>query len=182
MIHLIIGGSGSGKSVYGEECAMRYPDSDRIYLATMKVYDEEGEKKVARHRQLRKDKGFTTIEKTNDIGSIQIGEGKIILLECMSNLLANEMFTGDGSCGTFTGDGSCGTFCGTVEKIVEAVRFLGENNNLIIISNNVFEDGIEYDEYTNLYLEALGSINTKIAAIADRVDEVVVGIPVNLKK
>lgn len=51
----------------------------------------------------------------------------------------------------------------------------------MIVSNNVFEDGIAYDASTLRYIEALGRINTRLADLADHVLEVVVGIPVTVK-
>ena len=65
MIHLVIGGSGSGKSEFAENLL---EDSQRkYYIATMQVYEEEGRKKVARHRRLRAGKGFQTIEQPRDM-------------------------------------------------------------------------------------------------------------------
>ena len=59
MMVLIIGGSGSGKSAYAEEYIGRLSGkSNKYYLATMQVFDEEGKKKVARHQRLQKNKGF----------------------------------------------------------------------------------------------------------------------------
>ena len=52
---------------------------------------------------------------------------------------------------------------------------------LVIVTNNVFEDGRRYDAATMEYLKAMGLINQEIAAMADRVIEVVVGIPVRIK-
>ena len=49
---------------------------------------------------------------------------------------------------------------------------------VIIVTNVLFSDGIDYDEGTREYLSALGKINQEIAARADRVIEVVAGIPV----
>ena len=65
MIHLVIGGSGSGKSEYAENLLEDSPG--KYYIATMQVYDAEGRKKVARHQRLRAGKGFQTIEQTRDI-------------------------------------------------------------------------------------------------------------------
>ena len=52
----------------------------------------------------------------------------------------------------------------------------------ILVTNNVFEDGIEYDESTRSYMKALASINIEISAVADRVTEVVCGLPLVLKE
>ena len=66
-----------------------------LYIATMYPYGEETEKKIERHRMLRKGKGFETLEWYTGLklhleeGSLQ---GSDVLLECMSNLVANEMY------------------------------------------------------------------------------------------
>ena len=67
MIHLITGGSGSGKSEYAEECLLHMNsnnsvDKTFIYLATMRPYGEEARKKIRRHHKLRAGKGFDTLE------------------------------------------------------------------------------------------------------------------------
>ena len=43
------------------------------------------------------------------------------------------------------------------------------------------EDGITYDDATTKYIQAMGKINQKLAALADRIVEVVAGIPVIFK-
>jgi len=68
------------------------------------------------------------------------------------------------------------------EKIVSEIQTLSQKlDNLVIVTNNVFEDGVIYDAGTMEYLRALGRINAALAHLADRVAEVVVGIPVELK-
>ena len=44
MITLVLGGSGSGKSAYAEH--LLDGKTNKYYIATMQVYDAEGEKKV----------------------------------------------------------------------------------------------------------------------------------------
>ena len=54
MMTLVIGGSGSGKSAYAEKISVELVgQSNKYYLATMKVYDKEIQQKVERHRRLR---------------------------------------------------------------------------------------------------------------------------------
>ena len=193
MITLVTGGSGSGKSAYAESL-LSSCEGIRYYIATMQIYDAEGEKKVERHRKLRAGKGFLTIESPINVGKIQFAcageaeqaqyrqetvrkvqgssEKKSALLECMSNLTANEMFTKDGMKSEDE----------VVEKIVSEIQTLSQKlDNLVIVTNNVFEDGVIYDAGTMEYLRALGRINAALARLADRVAEVVVGIPVELK-
>ena len=61
MVSLVIGGSGSGKSEFAEQLACK-TDGKRYYIATMQPYDEEMWEKIKRHQEVRKDKGFETIE------------------------------------------------------------------------------------------------------------------------
>lgn len=200
MITLIIGGSGSGKSAYAEDYVLAAAiDLPKYYIATMQVYDAEGERKVERHRRLRAGKGFVTIEQPTDIGKAGIKisgnawneqekgdihevdgmdapneekQGGVALLECMSNLVANEMFSGEQMPETDA----------VVRRVTEEIEALAKQlTHLVIVSNNVFEDGIAYDASTLRYMEALGRINTHLAELADHVVEVVVGIPVSVK-
>ena len=200
MITLIIGGSGSGKSAYAEDYVLAAAaDLPKYYIATMQVYDAEGERKVERHRRLRAGKGFVTIEQPTDIGKAGIKiagnawneqekgdihevdgmdapneekQGGVALLECMSNLVANEMFSGEQMPETDA----------VVRCVTEGIEALAKQlTHLVIVSNNVFEDGIAYDASTLRYIEALGRINTRLADLADHVLEVVVGISVTVK-
>lgn len=195
MITLVTGGSGSGKSAYAEDVAVSAEGTEKYYIATMQIYDAEGERKVERHRKLRAGKGFTTVESPWNVGQVvfptfteaktvctDCGEPEPIqkkpeqrtaLLECMSNLVANEMFSTDGMREEDA----------VVTKVVQDMELLAAKlDHLVIVTNNVFEDGISYDAGTMAYLRALGRINAALAKRADRVVEVVVGIPVILKE
>ena len=54
--------------------------------------------------------------------------------------------------------------------------------HLFIVTNEIFSDSMEYEEQTRLYQKYLGLINVKTARMADRVVEVVYGIPIENKK
>lgn len=174
MVYVIMGGSGSGKSAYAEElmCKIAAP-GQRFYLATMQAFGEEGRKRVERHRRQRGGRGFQTIEKAADIGELLFpSQDASVLLECMSNLTANEMFTGQGIRPEED----------VVKKVCSDVEILaGKVRHLVIVANNVFEDGVRYEEETMAYLRALGEINRRIILLADAAVEVVYSIPLFLK-
>lgn len=176
MVYLIIGGSGSGKSAYAERLMERFTGvTEKYYLATMQIFDEEGEKRKKKHKAARRGKGFLTIEQPRDIkkAAEQIKTGSAVLLECMSNLVANEMFPADG---VVPGEQ-------VKEKILAEIRALREAvSRLVVVTNNVFEDGVPYDEDTLAYIRTLGEINRCLIREADEATEVVVGLPVSLKK
>ena len=185
MIILICGGSGCGKSSYAENKIMELArvKGERIYyLATMEVYGEEGKKKVERHRKMRFDKGMVTLEQTRNISACipkMEEKARAVLLEDLGNLVANEMFS-DLSTGE---DPVCGrSWEIVVTKILEQIRVLErEVGHLLIVTNNVFEDGVTYEAGTKNYLMALGRLNEELARTASEVVEMVVGIPLKIK-
>lgn len=167
MMILVTGGSGSGKSAFAEDCVVSFGKTDRIYIATMYPFDEESRKRVQRHRKMRQGKGFETVECYTGLDKIRLPENCTVLLECMSNLVANEMFQEEGA------------HENTVEAVLKGVRHIRKQaGNLVIVTNEIFSEAADYQGETELYQEYLGQINQKIAEIADQVVEVVYGIPV----
>lgn len=173
MLILVTGGSGSGKSEYAENLAVSLGEK-RVYAATMMVYDEEGRRRVERHRKMRESKAFYTVEcpvNLEEVAEAGSMDGAVVLLECMSNLAANEMFPSGGE---------NRTEAFVVEKILGGIQAaLDRCTHLIVVTNEVFSDGNTYDEGTEAYIRVLGRVNQKLAAMADRVTEVVCGIPVD---
>lgn len=175
---IITGGSGSGKSAYAENRITELANGQMpvYYLATMQVYGEEGRQRVEKHRRQREGKGFLTIEQPRSIADalqVMVPGNKAVLLECMSNLVANEMFAAE-----IPADMES-----VHNKIIAGIQALRkECENLVIVTNNVFEDGEFYDDTTMEYIRTLGSVNASFAELADEVWEVVVGIPVLLKE
>ncbi len=179
MLHIVYGGSASGKSSYAESFAMSLQGEGRLlYIATMYPYkwntteiDQETMQRIERHRAMRADKGFDTVECYRHVEHIVAKRQDVLLLECMSNLLANEMFLEpdaddggrpetmsevekagvDGNAGSDvekTGvDGNVGsdvaeTMSPVSKKIVQALIDLSTRvQELVIVTNDVFSDG-----------------------------------------
>lgn len=183
MIALVIGGSGSGKSAYAEQMAVKAAGNGSLYyVATMQVYDEEGKKKVERHQKMRAGKGFLTIEqprRLKEAAEKVAAERGTVLLECMSNLVANEMFSEENLSAVMDE----AKIKQLSHEIISGVTALQDSCDiLIIVTNQIFEDGIRYDASTMDYIRLLGDINRQIAERAEQVIEVVAGIPIFIKK
>lgn len=175
MMKLVYGGSGSGKSAYAEDCIMKFQTDSRYYLATMKVFGEEERQKIARHQKLREGKGFSVLEYPENVGMAAAkfkGRNASVLLECMSNLAANEMFQPEMQ---RSADETAQKILADVLTLEKAADFL------VVVSNSVFQDGNVYEKSTMQYIEALGKINCLLAEHADEVVEIVAGIPVKIK-
>ena len=149
MLTLVTGGSGSGKSAFAEDRVLSFGDARRIYIATMHPFDEESHKRIERHQKMRAGKGFETVECYTGLKNVKLPAGCVVLLECMSNLVANEMFEEQ-----------------------------GEAAHVVIVTNEIFSDAVVFDGDMDSYLEYLGKINQTAAQRADEVVEVVYGIPV----
>ena len=165
MIVLVTGGSGCGKSTWAERLIASMPEGQRVYIATMQVYDEESVRRVARHRAQRAHLGFATIECEQNLAAADIPQGSVVLLEDLVNLTANEMFDG-----------------GDPSRIVPALESLASRcRHLVMVTNDVFSDGVQYDPSTQEYLRVLAHVNGQAARLADTVAEVVYSIPLILK-
>ena len=165
MIVLVTGGSGSGKSAFAERLIEHLPREKRVYAATMQVYDGESVRRVQRHRAQRAGLAFETVECPKDLAGAGIADGSTVLVEDLMNLTANEIFDG-----------------GDPDRIVPALEDLAARcAHLILVTGDVFSDGVQYPEETEAYRRKLAEINRKAAALSDIVVEVVYSIPVLLK-
>lgn len=166
---LLTGGSACGKSTYAEALAMRFPPP-RYYIATMRIYSQECQERVDRHRQIRGNKGFITLECDVDIHSLILPQKGTVLLECMCNLTANEMFDCQGG------------ITEAQDKIIFGIESLAAQcDTLIVVTNDVGSDSGQYDEGTREYIKTLGRLNITLAERFDCVYELVCGIPLALK-
>ena len=165
MQFLVLGGSACGKSEYAERIVQSFP-SPRFYIATMQPYGDEGRERVQKHRAMREGKGFTTIERYKDLLGLILPQRGTVLLECIGNLTANEMFSAD-----------CEK--DSTDAVIGGITHLkNQCENLIIVTNETGSDGNIYDEATERYINALGRINAALVLFSDCVYEVVAGIPV----
>ena len=195
MLYIVTGGSGSGKSEYAEQTAVQCRNrtgGTLWYLATMRSWDDEGRKRVERHRRMRAAKGFETIERYTGLETLELRETfeelnpagldaeqetdslkywesrrvaqkQVLLLECMSNLVLNEFYDQEN---------------GAEERILQGIKHLQKQcGDLIIVTNEIFSDGVTYEPESERYIELLGRINRELGQMADSVTEVVYGIP-----
>ena len=167
MLTLVIGGNASGKSEYAERHMMEL-GGPRVYIATMEPFGEEAQARIEKHRAARKDRGFETIECYTGLRNVQLPRGSNVLLEDLGNLVANELFSGNGH--------------GAV-AVKEGIDFLLERcTHLTVVTNEVFSGGAGYSRETLRYMRELAEINRYLAGKADLVVEVFCGIPSFLKR
>ena len=187
MIALVTGGASSGKSRIAEELCTALgtasgstPSGRLVYLATMRPFGDEGARRVARHRAMREGKGFETLECYGPLSSVPTDavDGATVLLEDLGNLVANALFAPDGPAAAETNNTAAEL---TAAISDDALAFAHRCSNLVIVGNEVGEDGIAYDAETQRYQEVLGGLSQRLAAGSDVVIASICGVPTILK-
>lgn len=175
MIHTIVGGNGSGKSKFAEKWIEGKKEGKEpwIYLATMKVVGEEGRARVKKHQLQRGESTFYTLEAEKEFSKIEFPRNQGILLECMSNLVANLWYPAEGE---------------KVEKeevfarVKQEIEYLNtQTKQLVIVTNDVGRTR-ESDPLLEEFQWLMGAINCYLGKISNQVIEVVAGIPIFIKE
>lgn len=171
MITFVCGGVRSGKSQFAENLLAEAPEG-KVYVATARCYDDEMRLRVKKHQEDRKDKGFRTIEEPLDLNAVIscVSSKEVVLLECLTSLVANTMFELKLSHEE------------TTQRIIKSIKALNHQvDHLVIVSNDIFSDGGQYSKETHSYMESLGMLHQLICREADRVYELVYGVSIRRK-
>ena len=132
--------------------------------------DEENHARIRKHREDRASKGFDTIECQQRLSRVSVKEDSAVLLECLTNLVANEMF------------GEKGAGEKTEEEIRKGLdRLMHTAADLVVVTNNLYSGPEEFSDTVLAYCETLAALEKYVAARADEVTEMVAGIPVRIK-
>lgn len=180
MIVLVVGGAKSGKSMFAQNLSkslnesLKNPINGQLdgeierevgklyYVATMNPYDLEDLKRIENHLREREGYGFNTIEETLNMSKVSslIKEEDTVLIDSITSLVTNYMFRGK----EFYKDVSDDILSGILEII-------NNSKNVVIVSDYLFSDSIQYDCYTENFRKEIGIVNRKLAKIADTVVE-----------
>jgi adenosylcobinamide kinase/adenosylcobinamide-phosphate guanylyltransferase len=175
-IHLITGGSRSGKSAHAQALAEALP-GPRAYVATCPIIDAETAARVKLHREARDAALWDTIEEPVDLAGA-IGRAtayRVLLIDCLTLWINNLLFEAEQRGEVFTEEAAaqrsreliaaCGAFPGTV----------------IFVTNEVGMGIVPENELARRFRDCAGRMNQLIAAAAAEVTLVVSGIPLRLK-
>ena len=169
---LILGGARSGKSRLALRLAAAMPRGSRgAFLATAQALDGDMEARIARHRAERP-AGWATIEEPYDVMAAcesLAGRVDVVVLDCVTLWVANLLLRGDGETSILAAADALAGYL--VER-----RF-----SLIIVSNEVGAGVHSSTEVGLRFRDALGGVNQRIAAAADRVSFMVAGLPMTIK-
>jgi len=165
-IILVTGGARSGKSSHAEARTRSFP-GERIYIATSRVYDDEMRDRIDRHIADRGD-GWTTIEEPVNLAEVldqTDGRGPR-LVDCMTLWLSNLMLDGR------EWEPAAKTLIETLSRQASPV---------ILVSNEVGMGIVPENALARAFRDAQGWLNQRVAVVADEVQFVVAGLPLQIK-
>ncbi len=173
-LFLTTGGARSGKSRYAEELVGSF-GGEVAYVATLEVGDEEMEHRIKRHKA-RRPPEWRTVETTLDIiGTIATLRESVVLLDCLSGWVSNILLAHEED-----GEEAILNFVtGAVEEFLAVVR--ESEKTVVVVTNEVGSGVVPAYSLGRWYRDALGLANQRVAAEADAVCLMAVGLPLVLK-
>jgi len=194
---LILGGARSGKSSYAEQRAKDVGGESVLYVATSETKDEEMIERVIKHRSERPS-AWGTVEAPRNVAQAlrqaqdtaihrERSTAKVILLDCMTFLVANHLMDAAAPEDDPFDDPSSDPFDAQIEADVVAevealVEYIQEVDvELLVVSNEVGLGVVPPYELGRAYRDILGRANQILARHADEVQLLVAGIPMKVK-
>ncbi|MDR8728732.1 Bifunctional adenosylcobalamin biosynthesis protein CobP [Burkholderia pseudomultivorans] len=171
----VLGGARSGKSAYAERLAA---DSGRpvTYIATATATDDaEFAQRIAHHRARRPaDWGFADapVELAGTLARLDDPRA-CLLVDCLTLWLTNLLCPADGA------PLDDAQYLARVDALDAALR--GARAKVIVVSNEIGLGVVPLGSITRRYVDELGRLNQRIAALATRVTLLVAGLPLDLK-
>jgi adenosylcobinamide kinase / adenosylcobinamide-phosphate guanylyltransferase len=169
----IVGGARSGKSAYAERLA-RESGLGVTYIATARVADGEFAQRVEHHRA-RRPAHWALIEAPLDLaGALDTtaAPGHCVLIDCLTLWLANLLCPPDSEHPRDDWAERIDTFARACEHA---------QGTVLVVSNEIGMGVVPMGAATRLFVDELGRLNQRIAALADRATLVAAGLPLVLK-
>uniref|UniRef100_A0A7C4RSZ9 Adenosylcobinamide kinase n=1 Tax=Desulfatirhabdium butyrativorans TaxID=340467 RepID=A0A7C4RSZ9_9BACT len=162
---LVIGGCRSGKSGHALRLAETLSERNRVFIATCRPMDEEMRQRVAKHQRER-DPSWRVVEDVSDLGEAirqaACPDG-VVLVDCLTLWAADLLWSGS-------------DMEAALDRLMEGMR--ASSGPVVLVSGEVGLGMVPENAMARAYRDAVGLINQRVAALADRVVWMVAGIPV----
>ena len=175
-IVLVTGGCRSGKSRLAQQLA-EAAGLNRLYIATAPVLDAEMEERIARHRQERAQRNWTTCEETLDLVKVleQHTAFDAVLCDCLTLWVNNLMYDAEQKKEAFGEE--------DMARLTQAMLRVARCHagTLVFVTNEVGCGIVPADALSRRFRDLAGRCNQVMAAAADEVYFVVSGLPLKIK-
>ncbi len=164
-VTLVLGGGRSGKTARALALAAEPP---HVYIATAQALDDEMEARITAHKAERGETWGLVEAPLALANAVRLAdrEGGTILVDCLtlwlSNLIHHEK------------DVDIAT-----DALITVLE--GAKGRVILVSNEIGLGLVPMEKLSRQFRDAQGRLNQRIAAVADRVEFVVAGLPMVIK-
>ncbi|GKT01080.1 bifunctional adenosylcobinamide kinase/adenosylcobinamide-phosphate guanylyltransferase [Acidovorax sp. SUPP3434] len=189
---LILGGQKSGKSRRAELLARQWladsPTHRALLIATGQPWDDEMRERIARHQRDRAERvpGLRTLEEPLDLARAIARHGSadtLIVVDCLTLWLTNWLMPAPAPAPVSEGTepnqppahdwlGQCAMFLGAIHQAPGPV---------VLVGNEIGLGVIPMGREVRAFVDALGSLNQRVAEACQRVTLVAAGLPLTLK-
>ena len=174
ILFLITGGVRSGKSQYAEELVRSF-GGEVVYVATLEPGDEEMRRRIERHKA-RRPQEWRTVETSLDVAAgVEASREPVLLLDCLSGWVSNLLLAREG----WDEEAVLDAVLSAVDELLEVIR--ASKKVVVVVTNEVGSGVVPAHRLGRWYRDALGLANQRVAAAADAVCLLNVGIPLVLK-
>ncbi len=174
-LSFVLGGVRSGKSSFALSLAEQAGESV-LFVATAEAGDEEMHARIAQHKQQRA-RTWRTLEAPLNVGEAirqNLGDARVVLLDCVSFLVANAMGT--------VGDNAEAATAKVEAEIDGLLTAITQTKvHFILVSNEVGLGVVPPYPSGRQFRDLLGWTNQRLARAAGFVYWMVAGLPVELK-
>ena len=166
-ITFILGGSRSGKSSFALDSASKLPGS-KAFIATAQAFDEEMKERIERHKKERS-ADWKTCEESTALPQLlsRISEDHdVIIVDCLTLWLSN-LIMNDAAVDA------------DIESLLSAAATCP--SRIFIVSNEVGMGIVPENALARRFRDFAGTLNRRVAEIANEVYLVSAGIPLKIK-
>ncbi|MGF6768942.1 adenosylcobinamide kinase/adenosylcobinamide-phosphate guanylyltransferase [Paraburkholderia sp. GAS199] len=171
----VLGGARSGKSLHAEQLANQSA-LPVTYIATARLAnDAEFSERIAHHRA-RRPAHWGLVEAPVDLaGALEQNDapGHCLLIDCLTLWLANLLCPAEGE--PLPAD----QYQARLDAFETALA--SARSRIIVVSNEIGLGVVPLGAATRLYVDELGRLNQRIAALSTRATMMVAGLPLALK-
>ncbi len=165
-LHFVLGGARSGKSRHAEALIEAHP-SPWIYIATAQAFDDEMRARIAEHRARRSDHWQTT-DAPLDLPQALRDSGEYpVLIDCLTLWVTNLLL------GDHDMELAFGNLLVALRTRTALTVLVANETGLGIVPDNAL---------ARRFRDAAGVLNQRVASLADRVDFMVAGIAMQVKR
>lgn len=174
---LITGAVRSGKSIYAETLAQQAGNDNITYVATLDNISDDLEmrSRITDH-QSRRNPNWQTVELPIPSSEIRITAGQTILVDCIGGWVSNILCKADLADTLFAE--STALSCAQINTVICG---WAKSHNVYCVTNEVGWSVVPPYPLGRKFRDELGTTNQSLAAIADTVILMAVGIPLTIK-